>query len=74
MENKQTAVDFIEAKLEFLNIDLNQLSEIYDILRKAKKIEIQQHEETWVVAWNESAKSRNFTNYYNETYGGDGDV
>ena len=70
MEKKQTAVDFIEAKLEFLNIELNQLSEIYDILRKAKKIETQQHEETWVVAWNESAKSGHFDDYYNETYGG----
>lgn len=68
--NKQTAVDFIEAKLEYLNIDITQLNDIYNIIRIAKKMEKEQHEETWSTAWNESAKSGRFKKYYNETFGG----
>lgn len=71
MEKKQTAVDFIERKLEYLNIDLIQLNEMYNIIKEAKQIEKEQHEETWAAAWNESAKSGHFEKYYNETFGGD---
>jgi hypothetical protein len=71
MEKKQTAVDFIESKLEYLNIDLIQLNEMYNIITEAKQIEKEQHEETWAAAWDESAKSGHFENYYNETFGGE---
>ena len=70
MEKKQTAVDFIESKLEYLNIDITQLNDIYNIIRIAKEMEKEQHEETWAAAWNESAKSGHFDQYYNETFGG----
>ena len=64
MEKKQTAVEWLASYIKGIT-DLN----CDEIIELAKQMEKEQHEETWASAWNESAKSGDFDDYYNETYG-----
>lgn len=41
---------------------------------RLKAMHKEQHEETWAAAWNESAKSGHFEQYYNETFGGNNET
>jgi hypothetical protein len=67
MEKKQTAVDYLVQELIKQGF-FKRLPVI--AIQQAAQMEREQHEETWASAWNESAKSGDFTDYYNETYGG----
>lgn len=63
--SKQTAVEWLEWQI---NLGLSERG-LISAIKKAKQMEKEQHEETWAAAWNESAKSGDFDDYYNETYG-----
>ena len=78
MEKKQTAVEWyieecrnLEYEYDTLGIGiLKYIERKKEIETQAKQMEKEQHEETWAAAWNESAKSGDFDDYYNKTYGG----
>ena len=72
MEKKQTAVEYLVEQLFKIHNNTTDVKEMNSesIIEQAKQMEKEQHEETWAAAWNESAKSGDFTDYFNETYGG----
>jgi len=64
--SKQSAVELLEQQLK----ERYSLMNSEPLFEQAKQMEKEQHEETWAAAWNESAKSGDFDDYYNKTYGG----
>jgi hypothetical protein len=69
MEKKQSSIDWLVEEINKQKAWADP-SRLEPIIEQAKQMEKEQHEETWAAAWNESAKSGHFEQYYNETFGG----
>ena len=70
MENKQTAVEWLEEQMIISNFLFTKR-----LFEQAKQMEKEQHEDTWFTAQVEFGEDLNkrkyFEDYYNETYGKD---
>ena len=68
MENRQTAVEWLEQKVfEEFKVPIN-----YQVYEQAKQMEKEQHIETWKrgsYSLLEHGSGEDFEQYYNETYG-----
>ena len=76
MENKQTAVEWLEIEID--NKDMGEVPMwIYDFIQQAKQMEKEQMDKVAGDWWNEGASYMHdgkreygsFEQYYNETYG-----
>jgi hypothetical protein len=73
MEKKQSSIDWLVEEINKQKAWADP-SRLEPIIEQAKQMEKEQHEETWAAAWNESAKSGHFEQYYNETFGGNNET
>ena len=69
--SKLTALEVFALELYAKGLLKGNGDEIQESLERHKQMEKEQHEETWAAAWNESAKSGHFEQYYNQTFGGE---
>jgi hypothetical protein len=70
MEKKQTAVDLLEQQLK----ERYSLMNSEPLFEHAKQMEKEQITDSYIEGHSIYGESTNAEQYYNETYGGDGDV